>query len=614
MQHTAKQIALYASFQAFLNGYIREISGGRWMKKDEWVKEQRTSEIMTEPYVYELELPLQSIRLAIGVKYRSLVGRHTFGITLTYSEGNRVWEKSDELITIMTLNQELYLRSQINLSGQHDPRYDELTIRIMDSYQTMTRIIEQRMEDATSLYDSNSSFIETEQSLIYGHWLHPTPKSRQGMAQWQQSTFSPELKGSFQLHYFLVNRSIVRESSVLHESASQICKQPLIQSECEINTLENECVIPIHPLQAQWLLQQPSVKEVMEAGLIQELGILGPYYQATSSLRTVYNEDDPYMYKFSIPVKVTNSLRVNRRHELKAGGLMASLMNKLHYTIHYPSFQIIHDPAFITVDFPDQLESGFEVIIRSNVFQRGQGEGISSIAALVQDPIPGHKSRLYNIIVDLVQLESESLESESLESVSFKWFKEYWHCTIEPLIKLYDQYGIALEAHQQNSVLDVSAGYPKTYYYRDNQGYYLSKSYQESLLNLEPMLVESPELFYEDECIQDRFAYYLIWNQLFSIIHRLGADHLIREEELLKWSTEQLRDLLTQLGKSGKTFVQSILNNEKLAYKGNLLTSFYNVDELTAELEQAVYCNVPNPFFLHGKEGEYAFSKSSILS
>lgn len=89
-----------------------------------------------------------------------------------------------------------------------------------------------------------------------------------------------------------------------------------------------DCFIPVHPLQAQWLLQQQYVKKAIAEGFIKYEGALGAFYTATSSIRTVYNSQEEMMYKFSIPVKITNSLRVNRTHELKAGIAMARLMKK----------------------------------------------------------------------------------------------------------------------------------------------------------------------------------------------------------------------------------------------------------------------------------------------
>ena len=479
--------------------------------------------------------------------------------------------------------------------------FDELILRLIESYQTMTNYIENRMEDFEEQNGANDTFIEAEQSLLFGHWLHPTPKSRQGMANWQQTSFAPELQGSFQLHYFRVDRKIVKESSVLEKSASELISQSLTKSQPDFDMSEKDCLIPMHPLQAQWLLQQQYVKKAIAEGLIKYEGALGSFYTATSSIRTVYSSNEEMMYKFSIPVKVTNSLRVNRTHELKAGIVMARLMNKIDFLQNHSSFRMIDDPAYMTVELPNQTESGFEVIFRSNVFPKGHDEGISMIAALVQEPLPKEKSRLCQLIMKIAQSEFRSLESVSLD-----WFKVYWKCAIESLLRLYDEYGIALEAHQQNSVLNISSGYPTTYYYRDNQGYYLSKTYKEELLSIEPSLHETEELFYEDSLIHDRFTYYLFMNQLFSVIYRFGADQLIDEKTLLKWSIDQLRLLEKEFTGQGKAFVRNILKQEKLAFKANLLTRFHDVDELEAELEQAVYTKIPNPFVLHYEEEEYA--------
>lgn len=599
MHQSAKYIAENATFQAFINSYLREVHVGHWIVKEEWMKENRPAVLLTGDYILVFELPHQSISIAIEINYRSLVGRHQFGVSLKKCPKEKEWYKEDRLTLMIALIQELHLMDRSNDCREFISHYDELLLLLIESYQTMESYVENRMEDFERLYSENSRFIETEQSLLFGHWLHPTPKSRQGMANWQHLSFAPELAGSFQLHYFQVDCKIVNQSSILKESAEEIISKPLLK--CLPQTSAGTCIIPMHPLQSQWLLQQEYVREAIEEGLIEDLGTMGSLYTATSSLRTVYNPEEDWMYKFSIPVKVTNSLRVNRHHELKAGVVMAGLMKKIPFQEKYPLFRIIDDPAYITVDFPNQRESGFEVIIRSNLFPKGKDKGISSVAAITQDPLPNSRSRLSNLVLKLADIESRSIEKVSLD-----WFKRYWSCAIDPLIRLYDEYGIALEAHQQNSILDVSSGYPESYYYRDNQGYYLSKSSEKELHSIEPALSKTPELFYEDSLIHDRFTYYLFMNQLFSIIYRFGSDRLIKEETLIEWSTKQLRSLENDLTGQGKVFVHTILNQEKLAYKANLLTRFHNVDELTTDLEQAVYTKIQNPFVLHFKEGEYA--------
>jgi spermidine-citrate ligase len=601
MHRSAKHIAENATFQAFMNSYIREVNSGEWIEKDEWMRAYRPSVLIISDHVLELDLSHQGLKFAFGVDYRSIVGRHNFGTCLKYCAKEKRWQQEDKLIVLLALIQELHLLAKNNREQDVDSKVDELILRLIESYQMMTNYVENRMVDAKELYQANRTFIENEQSLLFGHWLHPTPKSRQGMLEWHHTTFAPELCGEFELYYFKVNRNLIEEDSALHANTSAIIHHNISEYLNEKEISNKYCFIPMHPLQAEWLVQQNNVKAAIKEGLIESIGPLGAPYTATSSLRTIYNAEQDWMYKFSIPVKVTNSLRVNRNHELKAGVVMAKLMKKIDFLEYNPRFQIIDDPAYITVNLKDGNESGFEVILRSNAFLKEKDEGVSMLAAIVQDPLPSEKSQLYNIVATIAEKERRTLEEVSLD-----WYKEYWKCSIDPLIRLYAEHGIALEAHQQNSVLDISSGYPTTYYYRDNQGYYLSKSHEEELCMIEPSLQGTKELFYEDTLIRERFTYYLFMNQLFSVIHRFGADGLIDEKTLLHWSITQLRLVEKQLHGQGKVFVKSILEQEELASKANLLTRFHDIDELTADLEQAVYTKIPNPFILSSKEEEYA--------
>jgi siderophore synthetase component len=326
------------------------------------------------------------------------------------------------------------------------------------------------------------------------------------------------------------------------------------------------------------------------------------------------------MFKLSLPVKVTNSLRINMEHELEAGVVVANLFRLTEFSQRYPKFQTINDPAYISLALPNILESGFEVIIRDNPFKPQEKEdsanvesSIHSIAAITQSPInPGMPSRLARLIYELADKQQRTPQAISLE-----WFDHYWSCAIEPAIRLYDQHGIALEAHQQNSLLDVSDGYPSQYYYRDNQGFYLSESHRQSLIKLEPKVQFTEDLFYSDEMICDRFTYYLIVNQLFSIINRFGLDDLVSERTLLKIARDKLRQLQYELTGIGIDLIQSMLNRREIPCKGNLLTRIDDVDELQAELELAVYTQIKNPlrgFILDETSDEKRASSLSIAS
>lgn len=600
MGPSARAIAEQASFHALLHCYLREVTPGVWHRPGDWTGDPAGDYRGTA--VCELELASQGLRLAVDVLYRSLAGRHRFGRIRCRCDGAAEWRDLNPWHLGFLLVREMYSQDHGMAPEVTRTREQELTYRLADSTQVMTRYIAARCGDPSLVSDR---FIDTEQSLLFGHAAHPTPKSRQGLADWQHATYAPELAGRFQLQVFRVNPALVREGSSTGTPAAELLRQILALPDGGERP-DPLVPVPVHPLQAQWLLAQPAVQAAIAAGSIQAPAPAGPAFTATASVRTLYSDDCDWMLKFSIPVRITNSLRINKAHELPAGVVMSHLWRRLDFQDRYPAFRILQDPAFVTVTLPGLAESGFEVIVRENPFRSGRDRGICSIAALTQDPLAGNPSRLRALIEGLALN-----EGRSLAAVSRDWYRQYLNCAIEPLLRLYDDHGIALEAHQQNSLLDLAAGYPGRYFYRDNQGYYLSESYRGQLLALVPELAATPELFYRDAMIRDRFCYYLIVNQLFSVIARFGQDQLIAESTLLDLTGHFLRALLPRLHGSAVALVQMLLEDQRLPYKGNLLTRLHDVDELNAELELAVYTSITNP--LRRRTQAHAASSGSRL-
>ncbi|WP_342713626.1 ferric iron reductase [Oceanisphaera psychrotolerans] len=232
------------------------------------------------------------------------------------------------------------------------------------------------------------------------------------------------------------------------------------------------------------------------------------------------------------------------------------------------------------------------MILRDNPFTGGGERGVCTIAALTADPLPGETSHLALLLRGI-----SHRDEEEPGRICRRWFERYLDCALEPLVRLYDEQGIALEAHQQNSLLDVSTGYPTAYYYRDNQGYYLSERYRDHLDRLAPEAAQIASLYYPDDEIRDRFAYYLIVNQVCAIISRMGQDRLVDEADLLAMLHRRLEHLASQLGGAGRDFACSLLNRPTIPAKGNLLTRLYDVDELEADNEQAIYTELVNPLW-----------------
>ncbi|MCY8405359.1 IucA/IucC family protein [Bacillus sonorensis] len=575
-----KEIAEQATMQSFLNCYLRETGIN--------TEETRTGTGRT------LIVPLerQQIELIVPVKYWSKTGRHLFSFPLYYKIKQDGKQLPLDYVTLVSLASKELLLQQNNRGAE-----DEFMLRVILSCRNIRRYVEERADDQKELNTADFTFIEAEQSLLLGHLMHPTPKSRQGMKHEEEKIFSPELKGEFQLHYFKAHAPLVLHDSSIGMTAPRLIEEELRNDPfVDRDWLENEAgnpdfvLLPAHPLQAKALLDEPFVKKLIEEGLLTYLGAKGRTFTATSSVRTVYSKQSRFMYKFSVPIKITNSLRVNKQKELDRGVEIARLLDTElgeHLKAQFPGFRVIKDPAYMTIK-GESGESGFEVVIRENPFYEDH-RSASLVAGLCQDHAYGKESRLAVIIKHLALQ-----EGRTTEEVSADWFDRYLAISLEPVLWLFETYGLAVEAHQQNAVVQLKNGYPETFYYRDNQGYYYSESKVHTLSGLVGGLSAKSETVCSDGVAVERLRYYFFFNHLFGLVNGFGCAGLISEEALLGMIRERLLEAEKQYGITELT--DSLLRFPALPCKANLLTRFYDMDELTGSLEtQSRYTSVENP-------------------
>ncbi|KIC20039.1 siderophore biosynthesis protein [Leisingera sp. ANG-Vp] len=555
-----------ASLQALLNGFLREIA---------------PDSISAASQCSAVEIPLSHIpaRLRVQIEYYSHAGPHHFGAAQLQFTSSSVWQAAAPIQVITLIAQECFAR----LNARDPEKLPEFLRNVLNSNAQIEKILR-----STAQSPDPDSFLPAEQALSYGHWLHPTPKSRDGLTGWQQMAYAPEFAGRFRLTFFAADKSILSQGSAQEPAADLVSQIPGVAGAFQLQP--DEVLIPAHPLQAQALRLDPAVQALLASGRLRDLGEAGGGFSATSSVRTLYSPDCPWMLKFSIPVRLTNSLRVTLRDELAVGVSMARLLRKLDIANLSPRFRIINDPAYLTVDLPDRRESGFEVIFRENPFTAQQGKGVYNLAALTADPRPGRTALLTSIIRQLA-----ALHGKSHTAMARAWFDAYLDCMLDPVLQLYDRHGIGLEAHQQNSLLDLSTGLPSRAYYRDNQGYFITREAFPHLSALEPSLKGQPALVYPAEHINERLAYYLIVNQLFAVVRRLGRDGMAGETELLLRLRQRLSDAASRFSGAAAGFAEYLLTAPTLATKANLLTRVHNVDELETATQEGIFLQMRNP-------------------
>nr|WP_247196974.1 IucA/IucC family protein [Streptomyces sp. GESEQ-35] len=486
----------------------------------------------------------------------------------------------------------------------------DLIARVADSVRLTTSFITDRRQHPSDVPDV---FLAAEQALLLGHPLHPTPKSRGGLSEGEVQRYSPELRGSFPLHWLAVASSLLATDSAWTERGRPVPALNLTArlAEAELPLPDGYAALPLHPWQLREVRHRPETAELLGTGLLRDLGEHGVPWHPTSSVRTVYRPDAPAMLKLSLGLRITNSRRENLRKELHRGvevhRLLRSGLAKQWQAVH-PGFDIVRDPAWLAVDAPDgHPVPGLDVMIRHNPF--GPSDDVSCIAGLVS-PRPcrpsgraGHstsggpwgapvRSRLAEVVTRLADR-----TGRPRGAVAAEWFLRYLEQVVRPILWLDAEAGIALEAHQQNTLLLLDAdGWPTGGRYRDNQGYYFRESRRAELEARLPGVGRHSDTFVSDEVTDERFAYYLAINNVLGLIGAFGSQRLAGEQLLLAAFRRFLGEVAAGPARLRSSMPARLLDSPVLRCKANLLTRLHGLDELIGPVDtQSVYVTIANP-------------------
>lgn len=467
--------------------------------------------------------------------------------------------------------------------------------RWIESYEGLQIILEHRNDEIDDIIDYQQDFIQTEQNLIYGHAMHPTPKGRAGFYGAEWAKYAPETNSKTQLHYWLVHPSCITEEFVDGDSITTALKSKL---QADMSGYQQQLVdehpdyklLPLHPWQARFLQQQPWYQKLLEQGQLFDLGELGWHLHPTTSVRTLAAFDAPWMFKLSLSVAITNSVRINLPKECKRGMHACRIWRSDYGTqlkTEYPTIAVLNDPAWIALRVDGKIIDETICILRDNPFT--EDTQVTNLASLSQD----HPTRLTNRLETLFKSIHKRTD-EPLEQVAVQWFDTYLQVGFIPLIHMYYQHGIGFEVHQQNSLIELTDGYPTKFWARDNQGFGYIAEYATPLIDAYPELISEGECVIPEDFADSRFAYYLVGNSIFGLITAIARTQLVSEDALITTFKECLIALEQQY--PHRSLFDLLLRSPTLPFKGNLLTRLYALDELTAPVEtQSIYVDIPNP-------------------
>lgn len=602
----AHNAAVGAATERMLNCYMRE--GGQWRP----VPADSVPGLAHEGDTHLAALPFEELRamLLVGITHLSPTHRHRFRmpVEIAMAGGNPVAVSLDT-VAGMLVDQlaDPGLGDDPVAAQRRGPDPTPVLGRMRASIKAVSAFLEARDADIDDLFTATPlRFIESEQALLLGHVMHPTPKSRTEMTDEQLLAYAPETSAQFQLHWLAVDAGLVEHDSATGTPATELTEwllrdDPAVDGGALDDALEGlgeRVLIPAHPWELAYLRRRDKVvAALIEDGQIVDLGPLGSPVTPTTSVRTVYNEQWPWQLTFSLHIRVTNALRVTLPQELRRGVEAARLLRTEvgeQAAKIAPDFVLLQDPAYLSVRHGGQVVNGLSVVLRENCWGADAAADVSSVTTLCQDHPYGGRSRLAQIVAAIAER-----ENRDDADVAREWFARYSDVVLVPIVRLYLELGLCMEPHQQSIVLELEDGRPARAIYRDGNGYFHRAAARDDLEAILPGLAEGGESVVPEALADQWLVYYLFLNNALGVINALGVAGCIDEAALLSDLKGLLERERERSGRYPASLLERLLDDPDWSCKGNLMTRLHNVDELAGDVDaRATYVKILNP--LHG--------------
>lgn len=306
---------------------------------------------------------------------------------------------------------------------------DDLPAEMLDSRDTVAVLLAARARTLAP----EDPYLRSEQSLITGHPHHPAPKARGGgpVAAWLP--YAPEAHARFPL--VLLG---VREDQAVDEGDTAALDA--------LGTAPpGYRLLPAHPWQLD-LLARDLAPAFADRRLIR-LGTTESVVWPTAAVRTVYEPGRDLFLKFSLDVRITNDIRRLWRHDLEKLDRTDTAAREAFAAMGPPAAWL-SDRGYRTAAF-----------------------AYEELAVLVRDGLRGHL--LPGATPLLAAGLAEGFDGSPLAATTDPdaWWAAYLRQVVPPALRAFDEHGVVLEAHLQNTLVAVdAAGTPVQALFRDAEG------------------------------------------------------------------------------------------------------------------------------------------------
>lgn len=579
----------------FLNALVREFP--QWVKA-EMPKNIKDSEHYDACYRFDLNGGQQ---LILPLLAWSSFGRSYFDANCYLNHThNQTYNELDfnQLLNQLNNHPEIFEDAKFGVPKVSHLR--NLIARSAESQINIKTMVAHRQQDLEHLFRESLSFIDSEQSLLVGHSVHPCPKARSGFNTKDAQIYGPEFANQFQLNWFAADKSILYIFSGSDKPIEDYCKE-LIESDAGLRaTAEqlppNYLVIPCHPWQAQQWKQNTKLKRYFETQQLIELGPQGKQWRATSSLRSLYQAETPWMLKFSVSTQLTNSIRHLQPEEMIRGQVIEKVLSSpkaQQLNNELPHFSIMREPISLALkDDSGKALDSTAIIWRENPFYstRQDCNNTEVLSGLLQD-LPNKADNRLSL-----RLKQKARQSNmNISELGQSFLTQFLDVVIKPIIIAQAKYGLLFGAHQQNIVIQLDEDLmPVRTFFRDCQG--TGFSALAKALYGEALLSDTNDSgnFFEDDTVIHLFTYYLLINSCFNTISSLTLTNIISESTALDIYKQFLLALKVEPLDDTRV-INYLLESKDIWSKGNFRCNLHAINENTMNDPFLIYHPLRNP-------------------
>lgn len=493
-----------------------------------------------------ITIEFEQVLLNVHYKYESALSRYEFDGPIIYM--NHQHKESvdslenllDILVTDFHIDIPFHLKSElihsrdsfIEVYKEFDTRHEYLQRHdkyINDSERLNFFTWLEKLKKNNDIDD----VLYSESLIFEGHPTHPLTKTKLPLSMEEVRTYSPEFEKIINLKVMLIHNEYVNVTTILDHSQF-ILNEVIPEYLDELHTFMNDRerllkdykVILVHPWQYEHTIRN-KFKEWLQNHIL----ISTPFHvpsKATSSFRTMSLINHPYHVKLPVNVQATSAVRtVSPETTIDGPKLSQALHRELN---QYTQLDVVLEPygLFAKTDSDDARQ--LACIIREKPFIKNDGILLVT-GALVNK----------NVVDNEITVDSylKWMNDDINQHTIHQFMRNYTRQLVTPLLALIQDYGIALEAHMQNTLVHLGPKYQIQFIVRDLGGSRIDiKTLSQRLKHIE---VENKSLLVDSiEEVIMKFQHAVVQNQLAELIFHFKKYEFIKEEELFNIIQEEI--------------------------------------------------------------------------